>query len=123
MPSPHKPRPIESADHISSTERDAPIAAERVRAHIKLAQSRYNEWLENNPHDAPCRSTEMALLDWANVLLDHKVARTRLTIQKRIEIFGHVAEQCEDLDMLSEANLSDLKEILLRHLTFAKVGF
>src|SRR5262245_21425976 len=113
--------PIESGDPFPYAERnETEVAAEeRLRIHNTRALSLHTQWLENqsNLDDTPLRPNDLGLLGWVNLLLAHKIARTRSAIQKQIEIVEGVATDSNCPEMLSESNLGTLKETLMRNLT------
>ncbi len=82
-------------------------------------------WLEDSTAQvqAPRRRPDLGTLGWAHELLEHQIARTRITLRKRIEIYRQVSVEYNDAGMLTASNLDALKNQVLRTLEAAKQGF
>jgi hypothetical protein len=89
-----------------------------------LASTRFGRWLQEEYAEKwkadPPRPVGLGLLGWSKLLLDHRVAALRATVRKRIEIYGDVAKELDDAEMLSRPCLERLREACLRTLECAK---
>jgi hypothetical protein len=100
-----------------------PAISQRTRDNINLAETRFRQWLEcdlDGKLEAPRRRPNLGSLGWSKEILDHEVARIRLVIEKRIEIYRQVYLAYDDPEMLSSSNLDALKNAVLRTKEVAK---
>jgi hypothetical protein len=101
-------------------------SSDRVNRCIEHARRLFHEWQYADAADLSRRlerPLDLNLVGWLHLLLEHRARRTRVLLQKRVDLYRAVAKEEGCAGMLAEPHLEVLKDQLNRTLDSAIQGF